>query len=144
MTKKLDKAKKAAEKRGIGSYERHILLCLGPDCCSQKEGEEAWAQLKKRTAQLNGSSDSGRIYRTKVGCLRVCDQGPVAVTPDIVVLGLPTTPRDDRSVGAKLASLAPDAPILLLHAPGDVDVHALVPPYLPVEFLPIVCLATIL
>ena len=79
MTKKLDKAKKEAEKRGIGSYERHILLCLGPDCCTQKEGEEAWAQLKKRTAQLNGSSDSGRIYRTKVGCLRVCDQGPVAV-----------------------------------------------------------------
>lgn len=64
------------------------------------------------------------------------DRSPAAVTPDIVVLGLPATARDHRSVGATLASLAPGAPILLLHAAGDVDVHALVPPHLPVEFLP--------
>ena len=30
----------------------------------------------------------------------------------------------------------PEAPILLLHAPSEVDVHALVPPHVPVDFLP--------
>ena len=79
MTKRLEKARKEAEKRGIGGYERHIFLCIGPDCCTPKEGEEAWGQLKKRTAQLNGSSDSGRVYRTKVGCLRICVDGPTLV-----------------------------------------------------------------
>jgi (2Fe-2S) ferredoxin len=79
MTKRFEKARKEAEKRGVGSYERHIFLCIGPDCCTPKEGEEAWGQLKKRVAGLNGSPDAGRVYRTKVGCLRICEQGPVAV-----------------------------------------------------------------
>ena len=79
MSKRFEKARKEAEKRGVGGYERHILLCIGPDCCSSKEGDEAWGYLKKRAAQLNGSPDSGRVYRTKVGCLRICEQGPVAV-----------------------------------------------------------------
>jgi (2Fe-2S) ferredoxin len=75
----LAKAKQEAAKRGVGDYERHILLCIGPDCCSEKEGAEAWAQLKKGVAALNGSGDRGRVYRTKVGCLRICEEGPVAV-----------------------------------------------------------------
>ncbi len=79
MKRKLEEAKAEAAKRGVGGYERHILLCVGPDCCTPDEGEAAWGKLKKRVAQLNCSSDSGRIYRTKVGCLRVCKQGPVAV-----------------------------------------------------------------
>ena len=79
MDKELELARAAAGKRGVGSYERHILLCIGPDCCTPEEGAAAWGRLKKRVAELNGSADAGRVYRTKVGCLRVCDQGPVAV-----------------------------------------------------------------
>lgn len=79
MRRKLEEAKAEAAQRGVGDYERHILLCVGPDCCTPDEGQAAWGKLKKRVAQLNCSSDSGRIYRTKVGCLRVCKQGPVAV-----------------------------------------------------------------
>lgn len=79
MKRKLEEAKAEAAQRGVGDYERHILLCVGPDCCTPDEGQAAWGKLKKRVAQLNCSSDSGRIYRTKVGCLRVCKQGPVAV-----------------------------------------------------------------
>ena len=79
MKRKLEEAKAEAAQRGVGDYDRHILLCIGPDCCTPDEGQAAWGKLKKRVAQLNCSSDSGRIYRTKVGCLRVCKQGPVAV-----------------------------------------------------------------
>jgi (2Fe-2S) ferredoxin len=76
---KIKKAREEAEKRGVGNYERHIFLCIGPDCCSSEEGERAWGQLKKAAAKLNGSSDRGRLYRTKVGCLRICEYGPTAV-----------------------------------------------------------------
>lgn len=75
----LDDARSEAERRGVGRYERHIFLCIGPDCCTPEEGEAAWARLKTRVAALNGSPDRGRIYRTKVGCLRICRQGPTAV-----------------------------------------------------------------
>jgi (2Fe-2S) ferredoxin len=68
-----------AIRRGIGDYERHIFLCTGPDCCTPEQGAAAWSRLKSAVAKLNGSTDTGRIYRTKVGCLRICTQGPTAV-----------------------------------------------------------------
>lgn len=79
MGEHLERAKQEAVRRGVGSYERHIFLCTGPDCCTEAEGDAAWQRLKKRVAELNGSSDCGRIYRTKVGCLRICHEGPTAV-----------------------------------------------------------------
>jgi (2Fe-2S) ferredoxin len=75
----IENARESAVNRGIGSYERHIFICTGPDCCTPEQGAESWAQLKAAAAKLNGSPDRGRIYRTKVGCLRICDQGPTAV-----------------------------------------------------------------
>ena len=30
-------------------------------------------------AQLNKTGERGQVYRTKVGCLRICHQGPTAV-----------------------------------------------------------------
>lgn len=75
----IEKAREKAVHRGVGSYERHIFLCIGPDCCSPEEGERAWGQLKKAAARLNGSPDRGKLYRTKVGCLRICEFGPTAV-----------------------------------------------------------------
>lgn len=71
--------RKAAQAYGIGQLQRHIFLCLGPDCCSSKEGERAWDYLKKRSKEL-GLEKTGRgVFRTRVGCLRVCAHGPVAV-----------------------------------------------------------------
>ena len=74
-----DDARAEASRRGVGSYERHIFLCTGPDCCTPEEGAAAWTALKRAVAEFNGSGESGRVYRTKVGCLRICRQGPVGV-----------------------------------------------------------------
>jgi (2Fe-2S) ferredoxin len=63
----------------IPTIRRHIFLCADqtkPKCCSREDGLEAWEYLKKRLAQL-GVLD--RVYRTKVNCLRICEQGPIAV-----------------------------------------------------------------
>lgn len=68
-----------AAKFGVGKLARHIFVCLGPDCCSNEAGEATWNYLKKRLGELGIAGANGSIFRTKVGCLRVCIDGPVAV-----------------------------------------------------------------
>jgi (2Fe-2S) ferredoxin len=77
MPGSLDDAREEAIRRGVGAYERHIFLCTGPDCCSEEQGLAAWTHLKSRVAEANARG--ARAYRTKVGCLRICTAGPVAV-----------------------------------------------------------------
>lgn len=80
-----DKLGRAAAKLNIGGYARHVLLCLGPECCSSKDGEAAWDALKAELKDrgLSPGEPGAGCYRTKVGCLRVCMAGPVAVVyPD--------------------------------------------------------------
>ena len=63
----------------IPTIERHIFVCaeqFKPKCCDYDTGAEVWAYLKKRLAEL-GLLD--RVFRTKANCLRVCEQGPIAV-----------------------------------------------------------------
>lgn len=76
----IDDARLEALRRGVGGYQRHIFLCTGPDCCSPEVGDAAWRTLKSAVARINGSGDAAsRVYRTKVGCLRICTAGPTAV-----------------------------------------------------------------
>lgn len=70
-----------AEELGIGKIKHHIFLCCGqskPKCCSYEQGLESWEYLKRRLIELH-LSEKGGIYRSKVNCLRVCAQGPIAV-----------------------------------------------------------------
>lgn len=70
-----------AKELGIDKIERHIFLCCDqskPKCCSKDEGLIAWDYLKNRLKEL-GLSESGHIFRTKTNCLRVCQNGPIAV-----------------------------------------------------------------
>src|ERR1700746_3531563 len=74
-----EELKAIVKELGIDQIERHIFLCCDqtkPKCCSKEEGLAAWEYLKTRLAEL-GLLD--RIYRTKANCLRVCEQGPIAV-----------------------------------------------------------------
>src|SRR5262245_16872553 len=69
----------AAAKLGIGGYRRHIFLCTGPSCCTPEEGMAAWEVLKAQVKEKGLGGGANACYRTKVGCLRVCCQGPTAV-----------------------------------------------------------------
>ena len=67
-----------AEKLGIGKIERHIFLCAdqtNPKCSPKDVSIVAWDYLKKRLAELGPNC----TFRTKANCLRVCEQGPIAV-----------------------------------------------------------------
>ena len=75
----LVKLQQIASGLGVPTVKRHIFLCAEqtkPKCCSYEAGAEAWDYLKKRLAEL-GLLD--RVYRTKANCLRICEEGPIAV-----------------------------------------------------------------
>jgi (2Fe-2S) ferredoxin len=77
--------KERLQKTGVDKIRRHIFLCSdqdNPKCCTTDSAYESWQFLKKRLEELN-LTGTGGIYRTKVSCLRICQQGPIAVVyPD--------------------------------------------------------------
>lgn len=76
---------KVARNLRIGEHQRHIFLCVDPEkakCCDRAQGRESWQFLKRRLRELK-LDINGHVYRSKAGCLRVCQQGPIAVVyPD--------------------------------------------------------------
>jgi (2Fe-2S) ferredoxin len=68
-----------AAQLNIAGIRRHIFLCADqtkPKCCTHEAGVEAWDYLKRRLGEL-GLLD--RVNRTRANCLRICDQGPIAL-----------------------------------------------------------------
>lgn len=93
-----------ADALSIGRLQRHIVLCAEqsvPRCASYEQTAAVWRHLKKRCKELGiasappiwrgeqpgppppTESGDGIVLRTKADCLRVCEQGPIAVVyPD--------------------------------------------------------------
>lgn len=61
---------------GLGGFGRHVFLCTGPECASNEVGMKAWEALK---SGIKNSGLARQCHRTKVGCLRLCKNGPIAV-----------------------------------------------------------------
>ncbi|MDX1953875.1 MAG: (2Fe-2S) ferredoxin domain-containing protein [Verrucomicrobiota bacterium] len=67
---------------GLELYQRHIFLCADQTeakCCSKEAGLKSWEFLKSRLKELGLAGPRPLVYRTKANCLRVCEQGPIAV-----------------------------------------------------------------
>ena len=76
-----ESARQVAEKVGVPVARRHIFLCCDqttPKCCDKERGVAAWDFLKNRLKEL-GLSEQGGILRTRANCLRICEDGPIAV-----------------------------------------------------------------
>ena len=93
-----------ADALSIGRATRHIFLCAeqkAPKCAPYEETSEVWKYLKARLKELKLTSGppewggkpgltaypvpagQGCVLRTKADCLRICEQGPIAVVyPD--------------------------------------------------------------
>jgi (2Fe-2S) ferredoxin len=93
-----------AEALSIPRAERHIFLCAdqtNPKCAPREVTHDLWVHLKSRLKALGvtsapppwqGRADieatpwprgDGTVLRSKVDCLRICEQGAVAVVyPD--------------------------------------------------------------
>jgi (2Fe-2S) ferredoxin len=72
----------AAELYGVGRIKRHIFLCADqtePKCAPKERTLEAWEYLKRRLPELGLTAGESIAFRTKANCLRMCEQGPIAV-----------------------------------------------------------------
>lgn len=95
-----DRLTQIAEALSIPRVQRHIFLCAdqtNDKCAPREETSLLWAHLKNRLKQLDVTSappkwqgdmahepepsppGQGSVLRTKADCLRICEQGCVAV-----------------------------------------------------------------
>jgi (2Fe-2S) ferredoxin len=80
------------QKAGLAQAERHLFLCLGPDCCAPADGERVWEYVKLRVRETGL-----RAMRTKAACFRICAGGPwLVVYPEGTWYGAMTTERFER------------------------------------------------
>src|SRR5258708_40312113 len=77
-----DQLQSVANSLGLEKHRRHIFLCADqtePKCAPRERGLESWEYLKQRLKALKLAGPEPLVYRSKVNCLRVCTQGPIAV-----------------------------------------------------------------
>ena len=78
----LRELEKCVQSLGVREIRRHIFLCADqskPECCSRKEGLRSWEFLKDRLKELGMVGPEPLVFRSKVNCLRVCCEGPIAL-----------------------------------------------------------------
>jgi len=63
----------------LPSTRRHIFLCVRGKCAPAEEAEASWRFLKKRLKELGLVDAAGGVMRTRVDCLRICREGPIAL-----------------------------------------------------------------
>ena len=73
------KLERMTAKLHLEGTRRHIFLCVGGDCADTEQQQASWAFLERRLQDLDLVDVEGAVYRSKVECLRVCIEGPVAL-----------------------------------------------------------------
>jgi (2Fe-2S) ferredoxin len=74
--------KEVAAGLSIPEVRRHIFLCADqtkPKCAAREVTIESWDYLKRRLEELQITKGENCVFRTKANCLRICEQGPIAV-----------------------------------------------------------------
>jgi (2Fe-2S) ferredoxin len=78
-----DPLRKISDEIKVGRSRRHIFLCVHGKCAPPEQALQSWVFLKRRLKELGLADAEQGVMRTKVECLRICMEGPIAlVYPD--------------------------------------------------------------
>ncbi len=106
----------------LADASRHIFLCVGSGKCAPiADCEVAWDHLKRRLREAGLVDVESAVLRTKVGCLRVCREGPIAlVYPGGYWYRSASGDNLDRIIDEHLIKGQPVGALLIAEAPlGD-------------------------
>lgn len=71
------------EKPKMGTYKRHLLVCVGPRCTEDGESQELFEMLGEKFKAAGIDGGELRVKRTRTHCFATCKSGPVmCVQPD--------------------------------------------------------------
>ncbi len=80
------------KKATIATAQRHLFLCMGPDCCESARAEALWEHIKQRIRDTRVQA-----MRTKAQCFRICTGGPwIVVYPEGTWYGAMDADRFER------------------------------------------------
>ena len=94
----MDALSAGLKKAAIATAQRHLFLCMGPDCCAPADAEALWEHIKQRVRETGVQA-----MRTKAQCFRICTGGPwIVVYPEGVWYGEMTKERFERVLAEHL------------------------------------------
>jgi (2Fe-2S) ferredoxin len=79
LTLPADSLGAAAATLRLDGAVRHIFLCTHGNCAPAAEADASWQFLKRRLRELGLADAGGGVLRTKADCLRICQEGPIAL-----------------------------------------------------------------
>jgi len=107
------------EKPKMAEYKRHLLVCTGPRCTLNGEGQTLFDGLGEKFKAAGIDQGPSRVKRTRVSCFATCKAGPiVCVQPDGIWYYNVNEANLDRIIQQHLVGGEPVEDLIYHRGPG--------------------------